>query len=128
MPLFVGLPQEMLKALGQKTEYVNFLPDDIVFNEGDKGHSLYILVNGTVGVYKINKQGETSYIDELHEGSFIGEHALLMNSRRSATIKATTYVTFLRLTASEVLKISKIAPELKTRLREADFQRQSIKS
>ena len=125
-PLFVGLPQEMLEILAQKTEYVNFLPDDIVFNEHDKGHSLYILVNGRVDVYKENKQGKSVHLVELQEGSFIGEHALLMNSRRSATIKAKTYVTFLRLTAAEVLKMSKIAPELETRLREADLQRQVV--
>ena len=123
-PLFAGLPQEMLETLAQKTEYVNFLPDDIIFNEHDKGHSLYILVNGRVDVYKENAQGKTVHLVELHEGSFIGEHALLMNSRRSATIKAKTYVTFLRLTATEVLKMSKIAPELEIRLREADLQRQ----
>lgn len=122
-PLFVGLPQEML---AQKTEYVNFLPDDIVFNEHDKGHSLYILVNGRVDVYKENKQGKSVHLVELQEGSFIGEHALLMDSRRSATIKAKTYITFLRLTATEVLKMSKIAPELETGLRETDLQRQVV--
>jgi CPA1 family monovalent cation:H+ antiporter len=125
-PLFAGLPQKMLETLAQKTEYVNFLPDDIVFNEHDKGHSLYILVNGRVDVYKENEQGDAIHLIELHEGSFIGEHALLMNSRRSATIKAKTYVTLLRLTAAEVLKMSKIAPELEIRLREADLQRQVV--
>ncbi len=123
-PLFAGLPQKMLETLAQKTEYVNFLPDDIVFNEHDKGHSLYILVNGHVDVYKENEAGEVIHLIELHEGSFIGEHALLMNSRRSATIKAKTYVTLLRLTAAEVLKMSKTAPELEIRLREVDLQRQ----
>ena len=124
IPLFAGLPKKMLEELAQKTEYVNFLPEDIVFNEGDKGHSLYILVNGRVDVYKKDQEGNDVHIIELREGSFIGEHALLMESKRSASIKAKTYVTCLRLTATEVLAMSKMAPELEERLREADLQRQ----
>ncbi len=123
-PLFAGLPKDMLEKLAQKTEYVNFLPEDIIFNENDKGHSLYIVVNGSVDVYKLDKAGNNVHIIELREGSFIGEHALLMDSKRSATIKAKTYVTCLRLTATEVLKMSRVAPELEEKLREADLQRQ----
>ncbi|MCK5728016.1 MAG: cation:proton antiporter [Methylococcales bacterium] len=123
-PLFSGLPEKMLETLAKKTEYINFLPSDIIFNECDRGHSLYILLNGSVDVYKRSPSGEAVHLATLHEGSFIGEHALLMNSRRSATIKAKTYVTFLRLTAAEVIKMSKIAPELGDRLRQSDFQRQ----
>ena len=123
-PLFAGLPQKILETLAKKIEYVNFLPNDIIFNEHDKGHSLYILVNGCVDVYKENEQGDAIHLIELYEGGFIGEHALLINSRRSATIKAKTYVTLLRLTAAEVLKMSKVALELKIRLHEVDLQRQ----
>ncbi|MCK5898654.1 MAG: cation:proton antiporter [Methylococcales bacterium] len=123
-PLFKGLPEKMLERLAQKTEYINFLPGDIIFNEYDRGHSLYILLNGIVEVYKRGESGEVIHLATLHEGSFIGEHALLMNSRRSATIKAQTYVTFLRLTAAEVIKMSKVAPELDDRLRQSEFQRQ----
>lgn len=126
--LFSGLPDEMLEILAQKTQYVNFLPEDIIFSEHDKGHSLYIVVNGKVDVYKEDEQGNNVHLTELGEGSFLGEHALLMNSRRSATIKAKTYVTFLRLTAAEVVEMSKIAPELEMKLREADLQRQEADS
>jgi CPA1 family monovalent cation:H+ antiporter len=127
-PLFAGLPKNILKTLAQKTQYIHFLPGDIVFNEHDRGHSLYILLNGSVAVYKKSSLGEKCHLATLQEGSFIGEHALLLNSRRSATIQAKTYATFLRLTAAEVIKMSKIAPELKVRLQQADFQRQTYPS
>jgi len=123
-PLFKGLPKSILEELAKKTHYVNFLPDDIIFNQHDKGRSLYILVNGSVEVYIENKQGISMYCTELGEGSFIGEHALLEGSRRSATIKAKTYVTLLKLTAAEVLAMEDVAPELEIRLREADLKRQ----
>ncbi len=59
---------------------------------------------------------------ELREGSLIGVHALVAEkSQRSATVKVKTYVTLLKLTAADVLRLAREAPELERRLREADL-------
>lgn len=118
VPLFAGLPEDYLEALSNKSEYVNYLPGDTLFNENDKGHSLYIVVSGCLCVFKINSQGVNEHINEVGEGSFVGEGALLNNSRRSATVRAKNYATLLRLTASEVIELSKVLPELCERLDE----------
>ncbi len=121
IPLFSDLPEEQLKQLAKNAQYIHFLPGDTLFNENDAGHSLYILVSGRLNVFKLNAEGKNEHISELREGSFVGEHALLKDAKRSATIRAKTYVTVLRLTANEVIKLSKILPELKLRLEAAEL-------
>ncbi len=121
VPLFAGLPAKTLEQLSKNARYVNFLSGDTLFNQNDKGYSLYIVVSGRLNVFKRNEKGESEHIAELREGSFVGEHALLANSRRSATIRAKTFVTLLRLTAQEVVELSKQFPELQERLKAADL-------
>ncbi|MCF6252292.1 MAG: cation:proton antiporter [Methylococcaceae bacterium] len=121
VPLFSGLPVEQLQQLSKNAQYVNFLSGDTIFNENDKGYSLYIVVSGRLNIFKLNAEGVSEHVSELREGSFVGEHALLKNARRSATVRAKTYVTLLRLTANEVIELSKILPELQLRLEAAEL-------
>ena len=123
VPLFAGLPKYSLKQLSDKAHYINFLPEDIIFNENDYGNSLYILMSGQLNVFKLNAMKKNEHIALLSAGSFVGEHALLKNTRRSATVRAKTYVTLLRLTAKEVIALSKASPELKMRLEVVEFAR-----
>ena len=123
VPLFAGLPEQCLEGLYKNAGYVSFLSGDTIFNQGDSGHSLYIVVTGRLNVFKLNPQGLSEHVAELHEGSFVGEHALLSNAKRSATVRAKTYVTLLRLTANEVLELSKVFPELHSRLEAAELGR-----
>ncbi|MDP2099470.1 MAG: cation:proton antiporter [Methylobacter sp.] len=121
VPLFSGLPQSVIRRLAKNAHYISFLPEDTVFNEGDKGDSVYVLVSGSVNVFKLNKAGDSFHVAELRKGSFIGEHALSARSIRTATVRAKTYITLLRLTADEVVALSQDAPELAMRLRDAEF-------
>ncbi|MCK5477818.1 MAG: cation:proton antiporter, partial [Methylococcales bacterium] len=123
VPLFSGLSAEHLKQLSKNARYMHFLSGDTIFNENDKGHSLYIVVSGRLNVFKLNLDGKSEHLAELREGSFIGEHALLKDARRSATVRAKTYVTLLRMTADEVIELSKLLPELQLRLEAAELSR-----
>lgn len=116
VPLFAGLPEDYLKQLASKSSYVNFLSGDTIFNQNDRGDTLYIVVSGKVNVFKLNPQGESEHVVELSEGSFVGERALLEGTRRSATVRAKTYATLLRITSDEVIQMSKRWPELQQRL------------
>ncbi len=122
VPLFSGLPKALLNQLAKDCHYVNLLPGDTVFHENHRGHSLYILVNGKMNVFRKNGQGVDVHLAELREGSFIGVHALLKEkSVYSETVKAKTYVTLLKMTVEVVLKAARETPELQKRLRQADL-------
>ena len=74
-------------------EKEKFKPEEIIFNEGENGDKLYLIKKGKVDVYKNNK-----FIRDLCEGNCFGEMSLLINEKRSATIKAETKVTVYSLT------------------------------
>ena len=70
-----------------------FNQDEIIFNEGENGDKLYLIKKGKVDVYKNNK-----FIRELCEGNCFGEMSLLINEKRTATVKAKTKVSLYSLT------------------------------
>ena len=70
-----------------------FNPNEKIFNEGENGEKFYLIKKGIVNVYKNEK-----FIREICEGNCFGEISLLINEKRSATIKANTKVTLFSLT------------------------------
>lgn len=73
---------------------------DIIFNEGDVGDYLYIIVSGTIEVLKL-KDNEFICIATLAAGEYFGEMALLNEKRRMATIRCATAVDVLALRKSD---------------------------
>jgi CRP-like cAMP-binding protein len=61
---------------------------DIVFQEGEEGHSLYILAWGKVEVVHRLGFGDEVILAELHAPDFFGEMSILDNHPRSASIRA----------------------------------------
>ena len=65
----------------------HFNAEEVVFREGELGHELYIIQEGSVDVIK--GQGvEATTLATLEKGALFGEMALIDQSPRSATIKA----------------------------------------
>jgi len=64
---------------------VTLEPGHVVFREGDKGDSMYVVLEGELA---IQVKGEV--IDTTGPGGIVGEMALIDNSPRSATCVAKT--------------------------------------
>jgi monovalent cation:H+ antiporter, CPA1 family len=118
IPLLRGLSSEVLELVSDQTMAVNNKPGDIIIQEGDRDDSLYLIINGSVSVYK---NGEV--VAELTDGEFFGEMALLGDQIRTATVKIKQPTTLLRLRRREILKISDDNIELKQRLEAAKQER-----
>lgn len=118
VPLFENLAEDFLKKMADEAAYVNFLPDDTLFYQGDEGDSLYILLSGQVKVFIANEAGDNELVAERGEGTLIGKRALRKNSNRSATVVAETYVTCLYMTAEDILRFSTENKALGERLQE----------
>ena len=115
IPLFSGLSQAALKVLSDHAKLITFLADDIIIGEGDKGDALYLIKKGTVTVSK-QSRGSEVFLQELHEGDFFGEVALLQDAVRTATVKAKTTVVTIRLVSSDVASLEEKYPEIAERL------------
>ncbi len=63
---------------------LHYEPGEVIFNEGDIGDFLYIIIKGKVEISR-KKDGEKRVIAYLGEGEIFGEKALLNQIERSAT-------------------------------------------
>ena len=101
--------------MSDHAQQVTFLADDTIIGEGDKGDALYLIKKGSVSVTK-KSQGVDTFLQELKEGDFFGELALLDGSVRTATVRAKTTVVTIRLNSNDVAKIELRFPEIAERL------------
>jgi CRP-like cAMP-binding protein len=127
LSLFVNLTPREMKVVDGLLHERQFLKDEVIFDEGDEGQAIYIIIDGRV---LITRQDQGA-ITELGPGTFFGDLALLDDSVRSAQAKAseiTTLAVFFRADFMDLLethgliasKISlQLARHLGRRLREA---------
>ena len=92
--LFTELPEAELKAICQIASEVAYPADATLFEEGDEGDSLYLIVDGEVSIIKAGT--EVLFFNE--KGYCLGEIALIDNKPRSATVKTVKATQFLRIT------------------------------
>ena len=134
VPLFSDLTDRelnLLVALGSRRK---FPPKNIIFQEGDPGDFLLVILSGKVKVMISGKGGEEFILTMLEAGSFFGEMAVLEGGYRSATVVTVEPSEFLRIEKkdfSELLRKQprialKILKSLSQRLRKATEQIRSL--
>jgi CRP-like cAMP-binding protein len=89
LELFKDFTYPELKTIAGYLSYRCVKQDEIVFNEGDAGNYMLILVEGTLAVFKRGEVGRHLLSYE-GRGRVVGEMALIDHERRSATCMATT--------------------------------------
>ena len=95
--LFAELPETELKLICQSANEVAYPADATLFEEGDEGDSLYLIVEGEVSIIKAGT--EVLFFNE--KGYCLGEIALIDNKPRSATVKTVKPTQFLRITRDD---------------------------
>ena len=87
LALFATLSQLELRVVDSLVHERRFLKGEIIFDEGEDGQALHIVITGRV---LICKQGEpdTGRITEIDAGVAFGELALLENAPRSFQARA----------------------------------------
>ena len=73
----------MKKITHGQTTKILMLEDEILFNQGDEGNNAYMVVAGRLSV-EVDKNS-AGYMGD---GEVFGELALLLNQKRSATVKS----------------------------------------
>lgn len=99
--LFAGLEAEQVAGLARSAHLRTFPQGAIVVNEGDDGHSLFVVQSGSLKVYLMDEQGREMTLSLLGPGDYFGELALLDEAPRSASVMA--------VQRSELLQIARPA-------------------
>ncbi len=129
VPLFETLPPADLEGLASAVRLESFPPQVNIVEVGDPGHSLYLVVEGTVQVLAPGRSADFE-LARLSEGDFFGEMALLNSLPRSATVRSVQEVKVLVLDKADFHRILAASPEaalkvletLSLRIRNADEQ------
>jgi hypothetical protein len=122
-PLFEGFSQEELVAVIHGLKLLTFGPGDILVAEGGPGDSLFILASGTVKAFVRNSKGHYVKVNELGEGAFFGEIAVLTGKPRTATLTAASPCEVLELDRATLDTITASHPRVREILKEFHEQR-----
>jgi len=115
-------PVQIKTAPSQGIAQLHFESGEIIFNEGDVGDYLYIIVNGEVEVFN-SQNGKENIIAKLGKGEYFGEMALLNQRSRLATVRCLSPVDVLALRKSDFgILISNFA-ELRQNFEQTDKTR-----
>ncbi|HZX29349.1 MAG TPA: cyclic nucleotide-binding domain-containing protein [Telluria sp.] len=85
--LFSSLTPLELRSIDRLLHERRYLPGEVVFDEGEEGQALYLILAGRVSISRVYA-GDTEVVTELGPGAFFGDMALLDNSPRNAQARA----------------------------------------
>ena len=83
LSIFADTPENVLADLAPLMQEMELEEDTVIFKEGDRGDSMYIIYQGEVEIYKSN-----TTLAVLKEKEVFGELSLIDAESRSASVKA----------------------------------------
>ena len=86
LPLFTGLPKDVLQAIGERLLLRHVPAGALVFAEGAPGDALYIIDNGQIEIVSDSRSG-SFVLARLGADEFFGEMALLSGRPRSSAAR-----------------------------------------
>jgi CRP-like cAMP-binding protein len=118
IPLFAGLSRKECRALAQRADELDLAEGKTLVREGDWPYEFFSIEEGTVEV----RRGE-QLLGELGAGDFFGEMGLMADTRRNATVTATTPVKVVVMTAQAFRQTARELPEVADKIRAAIEER-----
>ncbi|HSO20650.1 MAG TPA: cyclic nucleotide-binding domain-containing protein, partial [Desulfosarcina sp.] len=110
--IFSDLSINELAAVASATEEAAFEAGEQVFREGERGDTLYLVLEGDVAVIKDCDAEKEIELDSIGAGDYFGEMALFGDDRRSATIRVKKDSRFLTLNKQELQEIVREYPQI----------------
>jgi CRP/FNR family cyclic AMP-dependent transcriptional regulator len=111
-PIFSMVMTDDLRVVAQAMEKQQYFAADRIFEIGDQGDHLYIIVSGKVGISLEAKSSEKSYVAMLSAGDCFGEMNLLDDLPRSATADVIEDTTLLSLEKTRLRGLIQSYPDM----------------
>ena len=86
VPLFESLGKEIMNKLAEATELLSFKDNDMITKQGDKPDGFYFVISGLVHVVRKLEDGASYIVNQLQDGDYFGERALIEKTPRSASV------------------------------------------
>jgi CRP/FNR family transcriptional regulator, cyclic AMP receptor protein len=130
--LFGALSDDVLTHLASMLQQRRVAPGATVFQEGDQGHDMFVVLDGEVEVLKKSRRGRTQRIAILGPSDAFGEMSIIDVQPRSATVRSLAPTRLLRIAAEDLdalyrhdvksyaIVVLNVARDLSRRLRVTD--------
>ena len=110
--IFSNVPEEMLIEIGH-VAFKKIMPSQtIIFRQGDKGDSFYIINSGKVRVYRRSPEGIETELTVIGVGGYFGELALLTDKPRAGYAETMEDTELVVIPKNQFEKILKIYPHI----------------
>jgi len=109
--ILAAMEERHLASFLQYLEVVKFLPGAVLFQKGDHGDAMFMVLEGEVRARDL-VGGRESTLATLGVGECVGELAVIDESPRSADVVVNTEAVLLKISASALKKLFQEAPAL----------------
>ncbi len=121
--LFDTLGDDDRRFLEKSATRITFLPGDTIMGAYETGDHFYVIIVGDAAVWRTDALSYAHRVADLSDGDIMGESALLAEFERgrpvrSATIRAETPCTVLRISMRSMLTILDRYPEIRAQIRQ----------
>ena len=109
---FKNLSNNELEAISQVCELKEFEKGEILFTEGERANSVYLLVEGFVEIWKDFHNIKKDMLAKQNKGHFVGEMAVIDELTRSATVIAGEKMLTYTINREDFISLLQRLPEL----------------
>ena len=110
--IFGHLNNEELRDLSDMATCISFAPGESVVRQGERGESLFIVVNGKLEVLREDSNHSMAHITYLEDADIFGEMALCTGEARTATIIAIQECILLEIQRQHLMPLMKKNPQI----------------
>lgn len=88
VPIFNHLEDKQMEEIMRVTKSASYKKGEIIYRDGDKSDSLYIVSSGKIRIYRLSESGKEQLVRILTPGDFTGELALFRESIHTSYAEA----------------------------------------
>jgi NTE family protein/lysophospholipid hydrolase len=125
LKLFESLGRPALEDMARSIDWIRVEKGETLCRQGDVADAMYFVKEGMFQAYVEEERCGSTLVGQIGPGSLVGEIALLMGGRRSATVVAAERTKAARLGAKEADAIFARNPEMKSGI--LDIVRQRLR-
>ena len=112
VPILSKIEPAKLKLIAFTSERLNYAEGQELCHQGDPGDAMYVILGGVAEVLIDRTDGGQIRVAEMKKNDFFGEIAILCDVPRTATIKATTPLTTLKITKDMFYRLVAEFPQM----------------